>query len=152
MAEEDLRKRAAALGLDPAKDLNTSAQAAAVAEASSSTKRLTDLQRMGEALALGLAQSSEIAALGELRFEANAQRSDIEKREKEIAARSRTGDRAQRVIEALREAGSAVVQERLSQIGPILQDVYRESIHTPGFVSLRSWRESFAVKGSYRQW
>jgi hypothetical protein len=37
------------------------------------------------------------------------------------------------VIEALREAGSAVVQERISQIGPILQDVYTRIDPHPAF-------------------
>src|SRR5207248_3322458 len=105
----------------------------AVADSASSTSHLMELQKSGEALALNLAHSSGLAALDELRFEAKSLQNDIEKREKEIAARNRTGERAQSVIEALREAGSAVVQERLRQIAPILQDVYTRIDPHPAF-------------------
>jgi exonuclease SbcC len=133
LAVEDFRKRASALGLDGAKEVDASVLKTAIADTTSLTSRLTDMQRKGETLALGLAQSSGVAALDEMRFEAKSLRSDIEKREKEIATRNRTGEQAQRVIEALREAGSAVVQERLQQIAPILQDVYTRIAPHPAF-------------------
>lgn len=133
LALEDLRKRAGALGLDAARDIDSLELKNAVAAAISSTMRLTEMHRTGEALALGLAQSSGLGALEELRFEAKSLRGDIEKREKEVAGRNRTGEQAQRVIEALREAGSAVVQERLRQIAPILQDVYARIDPHPAF-------------------
>jgi DNA repair protein SbcC/Rad50 len=133
LALEDFQKRASELGLDRSNDVIPSAIKNAIADATSSTNRLTEMQRRGESLALGVAQSSGLAALDELRFEAKSLRSDIEKREKEIAARNRSGERAQRVIEALREAGSAVVQERLRQIAPILQDVYARIDPHPAF-------------------
>ena len=133
LALEDLRTRANSVGLDPTRVLNVSALEDAMADAASSTSRLTELQKRGEALALNLAHSSGLAALDELRFEAKSLQNDIEKREKEVAGRNRTGDRAQSVIEALREAGSAVVQERLRQIAPILQDVYTRIDPHPAF-------------------
>jgi exonuclease SbcC len=131
LAEQGFRKRAVDLGLSEQAD--AAAIAAAITEADSMANRLAELHRRGEMLALGLAQSSANASLNELQFETTGLRADIEKREKEIAARNRTGERAQRVIEALREAGSAVVQERLRQIAPILQDVYTRIDPHPAF-------------------
>ena len=44
-----------------------------------------------------------------------------------------TGERAQNVIEALREAASAVVKERLREIGPLLQSIYARIDPHPSF-------------------
>ena len=71
---------------------------------------LSNLQKIGEFFALQLAQSSTVAGVEELQREASALRDDVEARQKTIAARTRTGDLAQNVIEALREAVSRVVE------------------------------------------
>ncbi|MGV3520301.1 AAA family ATPase [Luteitalea sp.] len=133
LAIEGFRKRAQALGVDAGGGIGSSALKDAIAAAMSSKTRLSEMHRSGEALALGLAHASRLGVLEELRYEAKSLRGDIEKREKDLAARNRTGEQAQRVIEALREAGSAVVQERLRQIEPVLQDVYTRIDPHPAF-------------------
>ena len=94
---------------------------------------LFELQRLGESLALGLAQSSAAAAIDELRREAETLRRKKADCEKVISARDQTGERAQNVIEALREAASAVVKERLREIGPLLQSIYARIDPHPSF-------------------
>jgi hypothetical protein len=60
-------------------------------------------------------------------------RSQIADRTRVIASRNQTGEQGQRVIEALREASSAVVEERLSEIGPLLQGIYARMDPHPTF-------------------
>lgn len=105
----------------------------AVAEADALISRVTDLQRTGESMSLRLAQSSAVAAIDELRREADMLRCETADHEKLIAARNQTGERAQRVIEALREAASAVVEERLRDISPLLQSIYARIDPHPAF-------------------
>jgi len=109
------------------------ALAKAIDDADALTKRAAELQRVGELLALGLAQSSAVATIDELRREAETLRRDNAARERVISARNETGERAQAVIEALREAASAVVEERLREIGPLLQGVYARIDPHPSF-------------------
>ena len=105
----------------------------AISEADALTGRAAELQRLGESLALGLAQSSAAAAIDELRREAETLRRKKADCEKVISARDQTGERAQNVIEALREAASAVVKERLREIGPLLQSIYARIDPHPSF-------------------
>src|SRR5262249_8067263 len=107
--------------------------AKAVAEGEKLIRQLEELQQIGELLALELAQSSAAASIGELRREAETLRREIAEREKAISARNETGVQAQRVIEALREAASAVVKERLHQISPLLQSIYARIDPHPAF-------------------
>ena len=105
----------------------------AISEAGALTERAAELQRRGESLALGLAQSSAAAAIEELHREAEAVRREEADHEKVISDRDKTGERAQNVIEALREAASAVVKERLREIGPLLQSIYTRIDPHPSF-------------------
>ena len=124
MAQQSLSKRLSELGVIANDEARNAAVENARAEAGALIRRVAELQRIGESLALRLAQSSAIAAIEELRREAETLRRDNADREKVIFARNQTGERAQRVIEALREAASAVVEERLRAIGPVLQSIY----------------------------
>jgi DNA repair exonuclease SbcCD ATPase subunit len=134
MAQQTLSARVSELGVTATDDPGrATAVAEAIAEVEASIRRLAEFQRMGESLALRLSQSSALAAIEELRFEADTLRRETADREKAIAARSQTGERAQRVIEALREAASAVVQERLREIGPLLQSIYARIDPHPTF-------------------
>ncbi|MGB7219891.1 MAG: AAA family ATPase, partial [Vicinamibacterales bacterium] len=124
-SEESLARRLSDLGVvaDGQAGRNA-ALVKAIDEADALMVRAAELQRVGELLALGLAQSSAVATLDELRREADTLRRDNAVREKVISARSETGEQAQAVIGALREAASAVVEERLREISPLLQGVY----------------------------
>lgn len=108
---------------------------------------IVKLQRRGEELALQLAQSSALAAIDELRREAETLRQDSADREKVIAARLRTGDLAQNVIEALREAASAVVEERLREISPLLQSIWARIDPHPAFRLVTFFSQVFRGKG-----
>lgn len=134
MVLESLRARLIELGLTASgTSRDRPAVAKAIAEADAAIQRLGELQRTGESLALRLAQSSAAAAIDELRVEGEALLRDTSERERAIAARNQTGELAQRVIEALREAGSAVVQQRLREIGPLLQSIYARIDPHPAF-------------------
>ena len=108
---------------------------------------LSNLQKIGEFFALQLAQSSTVAGVEELQREASALRDDVEARQKTIAARTRTGDLAQNVIEALREAVSRVVEERLKSINPLIQNIWTRIDPHPAFRVVRLLSEVFKGKG-----
>lgn len=105
----------------------------AVRDADVAIARATDLQRLGETLSLRLSQSSAAAAMDDLRRELETLRRDQLSRETIIRARNETGDLAQKVIEALREAVSGVVRERLQEIGPLLQSIWTRIDPHPAF-------------------
>ena len=104
-------------------------------------------QKRGESLALRLAQSSALATIEDLRREAETLRHEEEDREKVVVARNQTGDLAQRIIEALREAASAVVQERLREIGPLLQGIWTRIDPHPAFRVVSFLSQVFRGKG-----
>lgn len=145
IAEQTLTKRLTELGI-PADDREP-ALVRAVAEAETLTKRLSELQQIGESLALRLAQSSAMAAIEELRREADTLRQDIAVRDKSITARIGTGDLAQSVIEALREAASAVVEERLIELNPLLQKIWSRIDPHPAFRLVSFFSQVFRGKG-----
>jgi DNA repair exonuclease SbcCD ATPase subunit len=105
------------------------------------------LQRAGESLSLRLSESSAAAAMNDLRREAETLRREQASREKTILDRNLTGDLGQRVIEALREASSAVVQERLRQIGPLLQSIWTRIDPHPAFRIVTFFSQVFRGKG-----
>ncbi len=146
MAEQGLTKRFTELGI-PADDNREVAIGHVVGESQTLVKRLSELQQIGESLALRLAQSSAAATIEELRREANTLRHDIAGREKSITARTRTGDLAQSVIEALREAASAVVEERLREINPLLQNIWARIDPHPAFRVVSFFSQVFRGKG-----
>lgn len=134
LVQQTLSKRLTEFAILASDDANRNAAVAkAIAEAGALISQVTNLQRTGESMSLRLAQSSEQAAMDELRREADMLRGEIADREKLIADRNQTGERAQHVIEALREAASAVVEERLREIGPLLQSIYARIDPHPAF-------------------
>lgn len=146
MTQQTIIKRLTELGV-AADDNRETALAHTIVEAETLVKRLAELQQIGESLALRLAQSSSMAAIDELRREANTLRADVAAREKSITARNRTGDLAQNVIEALREAASAVVEERLREINPLLQSIWARIDPHPAFRLVSFFSQVFRGKG-----
>jgi hypothetical protein len=146
MTQQTIIKRLGELGVG-AEDNRETALARAVTESEALMKRLGELQQIGESFALRLAQSSAMATIDELRREANTLRSDVAAREKSITARNRTGDLAQNVIEALREAASAVVEERLREINPLLQCIWARIDPHPAFRLVSFFSQVFRGKG-----
>jgi len=134
IAQQTLSKRLTDLGVRAGDEASRNAALEkAIAEAEEFIQRATELQGIGESLALNMAQSSAVAAMDELRREADSLRRENAKWEKIIAARNRTGERAQRVIEALRETTSTMVEERLNEITPLLQSIYSRMEPHPAF-------------------
>jgi len=132
--QQSIKKRLADLGVKISDDASLDAAVAkAMAEADGLIRRVTELQRIGESLALGLVRTSAEAAIDELDREAGTLRRECTNREKVVAARNETGEQAQQVIGALREAASAVVEERLLEIGPLLQSIYARIDCHPAF-------------------
>lgn len=92
-----------------------------------------ELHRRAEAFSLKLTQSTSEAAATELRREIEKQREALVAQEADCSARQATGLLAQKVIDALRDAMSLVVEERLKDIGLILQAIYSRIDPHPSF-------------------
>jgi len=111
-----------------------------VAAAKATSLRIDELataQRTGEAFALRLAQVGDQAAIQELQREVETTRLKLQQEDTDLTKREETGKQAQRVIEALREAASHVVTERVKEIEPLLSDIYsRIDVH-PAFRVVR---------------
>ncbi len=134
VAEESLAKRLAELKIEGKNRQGQLAETERIAlDTDSLITKLAELRRTGESLALRLAQSSAAAAIQELQQEAEKLRLDITTREKDVARRQGTCELAQRIIEALREAASGVVEERLREIEPLLQNIYSRIDPHPTF-------------------
>jgi DNA repair exonuclease SbcCD ATPase subunit len=98
---------------------------------------LATAQRTGEAFALRLSQVGDQAAIQELQREVETTRLKLQNEDREIQKRAATGEQAQRVIEALREAAFRVVTERVKEIEPLLSDIYSRIDAHPAFRVVR---------------
>jgi exonuclease SbcC len=118
-----------------------------IAECQQIAKQVSGLKNSGEMLALHLGQSSATAVNNELRHEAELLRADVAAREKAVLTRVQSGDLAQQTIEALREATSSVVQERLNEISPLLQSIWARIDPHPAFRVVNFFSEVIRGKG-----
>ena len=137
-AERVIEKRLAELQVEPSIATERLSSLAAPRKAADERiHQLTAAQRTGEAFALRISQAGDLATFQELQREIETTRSKLQEEDKELAQRVATGERAQRVIEALREAASRVVSERIKEIEPLLSDIYsRIDVH-PAFRVVR---------------
>ena len=95
------------------------------------------VQKTGEAFALYLSQVGDQSTINELQHEIEIVRAKLQEEQNEITMRIESGEEAQRVIEALREATSRVVTDRVKEIEPLLSDIYsRIDVH-PAFKAVR---------------
>lgn len=133
-SREAIDKRLLDLGLTGIDDLDARAKVrAAAAEAIATRERIEAVQGSGEALALALSRAGDQRTIEELRQEINAAEASLALEDADLAHRMCAGDLAQRVIEALRESASQVVAERVSEIEPMLKEMYgRIDVH-PAF-------------------
>jgi len=134
ITELAIDKRFAELGLTPQ---SASERASALRDATASVAKqvvaLSTAQRAGEAFALLLSQTGDQAAVQELEREIAAAKGKLKADDTELAQRSATGEQAQHIIEALREAASSVVTERVKEIEPLLADMYSRIDAHPAF-------------------
>ncbi len=146
LMEQSINKRLDEFGIKSAEN-RSSFLDSAERETENLLASVIGLQRAGESLSLRLSESSAVAATNDLRREAETLRREQASREKTILDRNLTGDLGQRVIEALREASSAVVQERLRQIGPLLQSIWTRIDPHPAFRIVTFFSQVFRGKG-----
>lgn len=136
--ELSIDKRLKELGVEvTSKTQRLSAVVAAAKATSIRIDELATAQRSGEAFALRLSQVGDQAAIRELQREVETAHLRLRQEDTVLAKREETGKQAQRVIEALREAASRVVTERVKEIEPLLSDIYsRIDVH-PAFRVVR---------------
>lgn len=91
------------------------------------------LQGDGEALALALARSSEVARRAELSKERDALSHTVATETAVIAARRESGELAGRMLESLRDAAAGLVDAQLEQIAPLVERVYARIDPHPAF-------------------
>jgi DNA repair exonuclease SbcCD ATPase subunit len=112
-------------------------QSSALADAAAATVRqiqaVSAAQKSGESFALRLSQAGDQAAIQEHQKEIETALATLQQEDKDLQRRTETGDQAQQVIEALREATTRVVTERVKEIEPLLGEIYsRIDVH-PAF-------------------
>lgn len=105
----------------------------AIEKAEALNTKMRELLQGGEALALRLSRSAAQATLSETRIEIERLQRSIAEKQKIVMSRNETGEIAQRIIEGLREAASTVVEQRLNEITPLLQDIYSRIDPHPTF-------------------
>ncbi|HLG57809.1 MAG TPA: AAA family ATPase [Vicinamibacterales bacterium] len=138
VTELAVQRRLTEFALTPStgSDLRSSVEGAAIA-ARQEVEVLFGAQKTGEAFALRLSQAGDQATIQELQREIETAREKLQRDDKELVRRTATGAQAQRVIEALREAASRVVTERVKEIEPLLSEIYsRIDVH-PAFRVVR---------------
>ncbi len=150
MIEQSINRRLDEFGMKAAENRDAFLDSVG-READKSLASIIGLQRLGESLSLRLSQSSAAAAMNDLRRGAETLRREQDSREKVILARNQTGDLAQRVIEALREASSASCKNGFGKSARCCRAYGRELIPTRRFVSLHSFLRCSGGKGSSRQ-
>lgn len=103
--------------------------------------------RAGEALALKMSAAADQATIAELEREIAATRGRLAAEDSDLVKRAATGEEAQRIIEALREAGSQVVAARISEIEPLLGNIFgRIDVH-PAYNQVRLLSSIIRGKG-----
>lgn len=134
-AQRSLEQRWKELGYDT--PLDRAALSQAIGGTESFLNSLGELLRKGEAHALRLAQQSAGGAAAEMRGEVDTLRRACAGMEREVVGRDATGAEVQVVIEGLRLAASALVEDRLNSIAPLLQGIYTRMDPHPAFRLVR---------------
>jgi exonuclease SbcC len=109
---------------------------AVAAEDAEVLNRVQDARRRGEELALRVSQLGDEATLDELQREIQSLEQGLAKEDGEFERRDNTGAAAQNVIDALRDAGNAIVERRLGEIEPLLQGIYARIDPHPAFSAI----------------
>lgn len=124
------------LGLEPGE---TAGQAlgALLAEATRQRDWIDAHEAEGERLSVEIARAAEQARHHELQSTIAADRAEVEKLEKLVGARRRTGELAGKTLEALRDASSEVVAAQLEGVAPLLQRIYSTTDPHPCFRAVR---------------
>ena len=104
-----------------------------LAQNESDIERLAEVSLRGEATALSLARTGQIARQVELQQEVHRVRRDLSSIRDEIAARNKTYQLASKIIDGLRNASSELVEDELARLEPLLQRIYATADPHPEF-------------------
>ena len=96
----------------------------AIDDASESIEAVQGLRTRCEDLALSLARSGQASRLAEVQAEAAEVERELGSTRRDVDSRRRTGELASTMIEALRSAGSDLVDDELERLAPLLQRIY----------------------------
>ena len=119
----------------------------ALKEATSDLKELSEAGLQGEALALSLARTGQLARQAEVQEEVRHARRDLSNIQGEIARRQETGDLVSRMIEGLRGASAELVQRELVRLDPLLQRIYATADPHPEFRIVKLLSRMYGGKG-----
>jgi exonuclease SbcC len=136
--QRQIRYRAEELGIERLEDMGLKD---ALEDGAVRTARELDaliiLGSEGEVLASNIAKIADVARRREIAQEIERLTPQIKGVGSEISRRDSTGDAAGRMIEALRGAGSSIVQTQMNEIEPLLQRVYSRIDPHPTLRSVR---------------
>lgn len=147
-ARLSVKKRSEELALSASTDTEMLAVIEAATKAASETRGKTEsLYDRGEEVALQLTQAANLAKKTELEKEIVLLKGTVEKRDAALKERSHTGELGQQIVEAMREATSAVVATRLEQLTPLLQSIYSRIDPHPAFRAVSFLSEMVRGRG-----
>ena len=95
--------------------------------------RLSAARMQGEHLAFSLVRSGQLSRRGEFDREVSTLRLRLQTTQNEIRARQHAGDQASKIIDALRDVSSDLVEDVLSRLEPLLQRIYATADPHPEF-------------------
>ena len=109
----------------------------ALEENASKLETLAEVGLRGEALALSLAKTGQLARQAELEQEVQRLRHDLSRVSDEIKMRQATGELVSKMIDGLRDASSDLVESELVRLEPLLRRIYATADPHPEFRAVK---------------
>ena len=109
----------------------------ALEENASKLEALAEVGLRGEALALSLAKTGQLARQAELEQEVQRLRHDLSRVRDEIKMRQATGELVSKMIDGLRDASSDLVESELVRLEPLLRRIYATADPHPEFRAVK---------------
>ncbi len=132
--QERIRVGLAELGVNIPDGSNTAGTIeSALEENAGNLETLTEVASRGEALALSLARTGQLARQAELDHEVQRLRRELSTVRDEIKVRQATGELVSRMIDGLRDASSELVESELDRLEPLLRRIYATADPHPEF-------------------
>ena len=137
-SQERIRAGLAELSINVPNGSNTArAIESALEENMSDIERVSVVSLQGEARALSLARAGQAARKAELEREVLQVKNELSIARSEVNARQETGDLVSKMIDGLRDASSALVDDELVRLEPLLQRIYATADPHPEFRIIR---------------
>ena len=109
----------------------------ALQENTSNLENLSEVRLRGEALALSLARTGQIARQAEVEQEVQRARLDLSGIRNDVKARQATGELVSKMIDGLRDASSDLVERELVRLEPLLRRIYATADPHPEFRNVK---------------